>query len=334
MLKDFSAIALKKFDLDFAVDPLFKKTSSDFDEGGARGLLLNHLSIDRECRIIFDASDASHADAELEHVDIPDNIGERVSDEQTEKEGEGKDDDSDDDEKDEHDQEQQEEQQQQQQQQEQTEESNADNQTGLQDPMEGVESNEQEKESTENKNNTVLASSSLVEISRLKAKLPAFDVFSGLQICPTLHGYNFFSESDEALPNLDHSENDIQPSVDNNMNVDAPNGYADGNDDFDPGDFGDFDFDNDGPEIDAIENAPILQEEDADKETGDMDDQLPLHEEDYLTALANGKGDDLFSYFDSAFTKNWAGPEHWKLRRPVSKGMIQCCLLASNNLVW
>jgi condensin complex subunit 2 len=50
---------VKKFDLDFSVDPLFKKTSADFDEGGARGLLLNHLGIDGNCKIIFDASDAT-----------------------------------------------------------------------------------------------------------------------------------------------------------------------------------------------------------------------------------------------------------------------------------
>jgi condensin complex subunit 2 len=59
LLKDFSTISLKKFDLDFAVDPLFKKTSADFDEGGARGLLLNHLNLDQYCKIIFDASDAT-----------------------------------------------------------------------------------------------------------------------------------------------------------------------------------------------------------------------------------------------------------------------------------
>ena len=39
------------------MDPLFKKASSDFDEGGAKGLLLNHLSIDSEGRIVFDSSD-------------------------------------------------------------------------------------------------------------------------------------------------------------------------------------------------------------------------------------------------------------------------------------
>jgi condensin complex subunit 2 len=44
-------------ELEFAVDPLFKKASADFDEGGAKGLLLNHLSIDSGGRIVFDSSD-------------------------------------------------------------------------------------------------------------------------------------------------------------------------------------------------------------------------------------------------------------------------------------
>ena len=48
----------QKFDLAFDVDPLFKKTSAAFDEGGAKGLLLNHLSVFNNCQIIFDSSDA------------------------------------------------------------------------------------------------------------------------------------------------------------------------------------------------------------------------------------------------------------------------------------
>ena len=39
------------------MDPLFKKASADFDEGGAKGLLLNHLAIDPTGRIVFDSSD-------------------------------------------------------------------------------------------------------------------------------------------------------------------------------------------------------------------------------------------------------------------------------------
>lgn len=54
---DITNLDFKKLDLEFMVDPLFKKTSIDFDEGGARGLLLNHLSIDNKGKIIFDSSD-------------------------------------------------------------------------------------------------------------------------------------------------------------------------------------------------------------------------------------------------------------------------------------
>ncbi|KAJ9602355.1 hypothetical protein H2200_013210 [Cladophialophora chaetospira] len=53
----FASFQGKKLDLEFAVDPLFKKASADFDEGGAKGLLLNHLSIDSDGRIVFDSSD-------------------------------------------------------------------------------------------------------------------------------------------------------------------------------------------------------------------------------------------------------------------------------------
>eukprot|EP00833_Pecoramyces_ruminatium_P016256 jgi/Orpsp1_1/1190288/evm.model.d7180000078021.1 len=56
--KDINNLNVKKFDLEFSVDPLFKKTCADFDEGGAKGLLLNHLGINENGMIIFDASDA------------------------------------------------------------------------------------------------------------------------------------------------------------------------------------------------------------------------------------------------------------------------------------
>ena len=57
LVQSFEQLRLKKMELEFAVDPLFKKASADFDEGGAKGLLLNHLSIDGEGRIVFDSSD-------------------------------------------------------------------------------------------------------------------------------------------------------------------------------------------------------------------------------------------------------------------------------------
>ncbi|TKY89637.1 hypothetical protein EX895_001422 [Sporisorium graminicola] len=59
LAKTFGHIQIKKFDLEFTVDPLFKKTSADFDEGGASGLLMNHLGVDSSMAVIFDASDVA-----------------------------------------------------------------------------------------------------------------------------------------------------------------------------------------------------------------------------------------------------------------------------------
>ncbi|KAK9247686.1 condensin complex subunit 2/barren [Lipomyces tetrasporus] len=68
LVKDFSVIQVKKLDLEFAVDPLFKKASADFDEGGAKGLLFNHLSIDNSGRVVFDTSE----DAKVNQLDATD----------------------------------------------------------------------------------------------------------------------------------------------------------------------------------------------------------------------------------------------------------------------
>lgn len=53
--------------MEFTIDPLFKKTSSDFDEGGAQGLLMNHLAVDGGLRVIFDAMDTPGGAEEVEH---------------------------------------------------------------------------------------------------------------------------------------------------------------------------------------------------------------------------------------------------------------------------
>jgi condensin complex subunit 2 len=59
LVKEYDLLTIKKFDLEFAIDPLFKKTIAEFDEsGGAQSLLLNQLSVNANGKIIFDASDA------------------------------------------------------------------------------------------------------------------------------------------------------------------------------------------------------------------------------------------------------------------------------------
>lgn len=39
----------------FAVDPLYHQTSAQFDEGGAKGLLLNNLGVYCNCQVLFDS---------------------------------------------------------------------------------------------------------------------------------------------------------------------------------------------------------------------------------------------------------------------------------------
>ena len=53
---NITSLNVSKLDLSYDVDPLFHKMSKEFDEGGARGLLLNNLCVSRYgCNIQFDS---------------------------------------------------------------------------------------------------------------------------------------------------------------------------------------------------------------------------------------------------------------------------------------
>ncbi|CAK4069476.1 unnamed protein product [Aphanomyces euteiches] len=49
-------INMKSVDLEFQVDPLFQKMSQAFDEGGAKGMLMVNLSVHNGCKIVLDSS--------------------------------------------------------------------------------------------------------------------------------------------------------------------------------------------------------------------------------------------------------------------------------------
>ncbi|KAL1812911.1 hypothetical protein ACET3Z_022976 [Daucus carota] len=51
----YELLNVKKFDAAFAIDPLYHQTSAQFDEGGAKGLLLNNLGVYGGCRVLFDS---------------------------------------------------------------------------------------------------------------------------------------------------------------------------------------------------------------------------------------------------------------------------------------
>ena len=89
----FTQLQLKKMDLEFSVDPLFKKATADFDEGGAKGLLLNHLTIDGNGRIVFDSSDDAQdtktedQDNQCEEDTTQEDAKEAIQDQEEEQQG-------------------------------------------------------------------------------------------------------------------------------------------------------------------------------------------------------------------------------------------------------
>lgn len=52
-----------------------------------------------------------------------------------------------------------------------------------------------------------------------------------------------------------------------------------------------------------------------------FDPRRAPNERDLVMAMTDGSGDGgMMDYFDQTFLKNWAGPEHWKLRKAIRKG--------------
>ncbi|KAI8817548.1 condensin complex subunit 2/barren [Fimicolochytrium jonesii] len=219
---DINNLNVKKLDLEFMVDPLFKKTSADFDEGGAHGLLLNHLSISRDGKIIFDASDEGTA----------------INDEP---------------------------------------------QSTQEDAVEA----EVERER--------------IDISKLQARFAdTFQTIWQQDICPSLKTFEFNSSSTIGLPTSDESSafdmSALERALDEDPDLNPV--YMDDDDDS----AGRFGMDVNGEHSVMIDGFgpgnPLL--------------------EDVAIGMTMGQDENMFSYFDTAMMKNWAGPEHWRLR-PVQK---------------
>lgn len=87
-LVEFDAIKVKKLEQELAIDPLFKKALAEFDEGGAKSLLLNTLNIDVSGRVVFDATsnpiqetkEANQVEADLQQVQESQTLDTRRSD--------------------------------------------------------------------------------------------------------------------------------------------------------------------------------------------------------------------------------------------------------------
>ncbi|CAG8645366.1 7975_t:CDS:10, partial [Ambispora leptoticha] len=228
LVKDYSVLMAKKLNVEFSVDPLFKKTSADFDEGGAQGLLLNRLSVDDDGKIIFDASDAIAGDNNNKNVP-----------------------------------------------------SEGDNDSDLK-----------------------------IDITKLR-----FEFLSGLQeifnkdiMCPSI--LDKFEFSTENMMNITNRDGRDDVDIEEEINSQAPI-----NDEIKENDFFEENYETLG---DGFAEDIIMEQEDlaglGTQEIVIETSQRRLSQRELVMAMTTNQNE-MFSYFDSAFLRNWAGPEHWKMKR-------------------
>jgi condensin complex subunit 2 len=291
LASSFAALQLKKFELEFSVDPLFKKASADFDEGGAKGLLLNHLAIDSQGRIVFDSSDDA-GDASGEGAAT------RRKDDEIQEEDEIEPD------------------------------SMADT---------TVKESEEEEEDVE------------IDVEALGARFfPNLELLADQDICPSLKNFDLGDPSGSTdIPFLKAPEDWRQEkeklaesgAVGDKSGIFLDDDNPPGFEDDDDGLLGNFDLPVDtgfgeGGEAwardAAIETRPRVHDAGYDNDGlggGDGEDGEGMgvgafdpETGDFVVSLdhsakTGGGHDDILSYFDEALRKNWAGPEHWRIRK-------------------
>lgn len=285
LASSFAQLQLKKMEMEFSVDPLFKKASADFDEGGAKGLLLNHLTVDSQGRIVFDSSDDTQ-DAQPEQQKDEDNEGEE-------------------------------------------------------DPEAVKKANDDDERAKSEQ------SSIPIDIETLGQRFfPDLSKLDEQDICPSLKTFElggdaatmdipFLKAGDDWKKDLNTSKADS--GIDLTGDDPVP---AFGGDDDDNSDLGGFSMAEDvafgeGGEAWAKEAAILTQPRPYDGafDSDDPHETAPdgtgtgtvgAYAPDSaaygitLSASSHHAGNDtenILSYFDRALSKNWAGPEHWRIRK-------------------
>ncbi|WFD30795.1 hypothetical protein MSPP1_001819 [Malassezia sp. CBS 17886] len=286
LAKDFAQLQAKRFDLEFSVDPLFKKTSADFDEGGAGGLLMNHLHVDDQMKVVFDASDVGgRAEGEGDGLEE----GEGAEEGERAKEGKG------------------------------AEEGNGEAKV---DPVaSGPTKDERVPSAQHSPSLTPAPPTSSVDIDRIRGALfaaaaatdlscIATDLETVLQtrvLCPSMSAFRFSDDNTMDLPTLLGDDAAAQADGDA-AGLDDIDAYA-------PLDDALFDAASDAGEVDFFDGH-----RGADDRAFDVAFAHPVDTDELADehAAAAGPPDDntrFFEHFDQGMKKSWAGPEHWKMSR-------------------
>ncbi|KAL6709612.1 hypothetical protein ACN47E_001040 [Coniothyrium glycines] len=265
----FAQLQNKKMELDFSVDPLFKKASADFDEGGAKGLLLNHLAIDGKGRIVFDSSDDAN-DATAEDA--------------------------------------------------------------------------RATPAPEEDANQPLPSDDIdIDLSGLAAKyFPDLARLDEQDVCPSMKQFDLGDVNGsmdlpflKASEDLDEDKDDDDEEAGHRSGLFLDDENPMGFDDDDDVNMGGFDL---PPETGFGEGGEIWAKEairdpqarvhtiglgEGDDEVGEGVQGAQGENAQYGISMSHGRDqeqENILSYFDQALKKNWAGPEHWRIRRVKDAG--------------
>ena len=268
----FAQLQNKKMELEFSVDPLFKKASADFDEGGAKGLLLNHLAIDTKGRIVFDSSD-----------DANDAIA-----------GESR-----------------------------------------ATPAPEEPANEQRDDTPEAQSSDEIE----IDISGLATKyFPDLSRLDEQDVCPSMKTFDLGDINGSMdLPFLKAPEDrrgdenkDAEDEAGNRSGLFLDDDNPMGFDDDDDINMGGFDLPpetgfGEGGEVwarDAIRDPQARVHTmglgEGEEDGGDGEGAIGASNAQYAISMSHGRDqeqENILSYFDQALKKNWAGPEHWRIRR-------------------
>lgn len=272
-------------ELEFSVDPLFKKASADFDEGGAKGLLLNHLAIDSSGRIVFDSSDdAGDATAGAVTMISPNgSLGDNVDETESE--------------------------------------------------VTMPSCTSQKREAEIDIDIDALCSRFFPDLARLDDQ----------DICPSLKNFDIGDQGGSLdLPFL-KAPDDWRQEKDKSPTEELGDKSGIFLDDDNAAGFDDDDGMLAG--IDTVEDAAFGEGGEAWAKEAAIDPQTRVHSGRYEVGVADdektgddigvggfdpeggqyavslhhtrtqGDHEDILSYFDNALKKNWAGPEHWRIRR-------------------
>uniref|UniRef100_V5GF01 Condensin complex subunit 2 n=2 Tax=Kalmanozyma brasiliensis (strain GHG001) TaxID=1365824 RepID=V5GF01_KALBG len=320
LAKTFGHIQIKKFELEFTVDPLFKKTSADFDEGGASGLLMNHLGVDSSMAVIFDASDVAGVGGDEDMAKTLANGEDEDADEEDEAP------------------------------------TPAAAREGEDELIDLSKLTSKWLDSSEFGANDAEDVASLLSRRVLCPTLCNFR-FSKDDDTPFGVGLEEFNQ--QTFHTATHTDKYFDSQAGSGMRAPSEEfiggGFDDANPMMDGGDAdGDFfqtdlngagdDGDDDGNDFfDALDTAPAFHHGGPvvlDGTTGGVDNYGPFDpsagpSSELVMAMAfnpstgmpidgadGENGSDLFDYFDRRLMRNWAGPEHWKLSRVATTGPL------------